>query len=109
MKELLARVVYWLVGYVMWSVIGHDRIVYTEDDGDIWEAHWWIFHEEGSTQHDSITRTVGCVSVWWWADEIRMTKWLGHRLHFAYRHSFRSGHGVVTFIRMYGVAYRLGL
>lgn len=109
MKELLARVLFMLIGHVLWVLRRHDRLTYTEDDGANWEAEWWIFHEHGSTVYDSVTRNVLGIGVWRWNGEYRITRWTGRRLHFAYRHSFRSGKGICSFFKHLGIAYRLGL
>ena len=109
MKELLARFVYWLVGHVLWRIRTHEGVEWIVDNGNEWEVKWWIFHEEGGTEHEACTRRMGNIGVWSWGDELRITRWTGRRLHFAYRHSFRSGKGMVSFFKMLGVAYRLGL
>lgn len=109
MKTMLARIVYWFVGYVLWKIRTYDRIEWIVDDGAKWEVRWWVFHEAGSQEHENCTRTVLGISAWYWADEYKITRWTGRRLHFAYRHSFRSGRGVRSFFKHYAIAYRLGL
>jgi len=109
MKEILARIVYWIVGRVLWDIITHDGVEWLQDDGNLWEVRWWTFHEHGDTEHESVTRSMFGVGVWYWDDEYRLTRWWGRRMHFAYRHSYGSGKGMLSFFKCYGVAYRLGL
>ena len=109
MKQLLARFVYWFVGHVLWHIRTYEGVEWIVDDGNEWEVQWWIFHEEGSTEHEACTRRMGSIGVWSWDKELRITRWTGRRMHFAYRHSIGSGKGMVSFFKMLGVAYRLGL
>lgn len=108
MKEILARIVYLIVGYVLWVLVRYDRLTYTEDDSTTWEANWWIFSEYGDVQHGSCTRAIGGLSACR-RGRYTLARWVGRRLHFAYRHSFRSGRGVRSFLKHYAIAYRLGL
>lgn len=109
MKELLARIVYLFVGHVLWVLVGYDRVTYVEDNGHIWEAKWWVFSEYGDQQHETVTRGVLGIGVWYWDNKYHLTRWWGRRIHFAYRHSFGSGKGLGSFFKLYAVAYRLGL
>ena len=108
MKKLLARIVYWVVGMVLWHAMGHDRVTYTQDDGREWECHWWIFSEHGNVEFESCTRAMGGLSACR-RGGYTLARWVGRRMHFAYRHSFRSGKGLGSFFKLYAVAYRLGL
>ena len=109
MKEILARIVYWFVGLVLWTIRGWDAIEIEQDDGNILNVKWWVFSESSCEQHQSCTRAMGNISTWLWDGEYKLCRWAGRRFHFAYRHSFGSGKGVRAFFKCYGVAYRLGL
>ncbi len=108
---MLARLVYWFVGYVLWTIRGWQGVEWDEGDHTA-EAWWWIFSEYSDTQYDTCTRAVGplCVRAWKHDGACVLTRWAGRKVRFAYRQSYGSGkRSIRYFIHMYGVAHRLGL